>query len=75
MLSSRFGIEVEFTGITRNTAAKVAAKYFNGKIECAVDGGVCDLGIESTIVDLTVKPFRILRAGGLTPEEIKGALK
>ncbi|MBR6259682.1 MAG: threonylcarbamoyl-AMP synthase [Oscillospiraceae bacterium] len=49
--------------------------YFNGKIECAVDGGVCDLGIESTIVDLTVKPFRILRAGGLTPEEIKGALK
>ena len=49
--------------------------YFNGKIECAVDGGVCDLGIESTIVDLTVKPFRILRAGGLTPEEIKGAMK
>ena len=49
--------------------------YFNGKIECAVDGGVCDLGIESTIVDLTVKPFVILRAGGLTPEEIKGALE
>ena len=37
MLSSRFGIEVEFTGITRNTAAKVAAKYFNGKIEHICD--------------------------------------
>lgn len=32
MFSSRFGIEIEFTGITRNEAAKVAADYLNGTI-------------------------------------------
>ena len=29
MLSSKFGIEIEFTGITRQEAAEVASKYFD----------------------------------------------
>lgn len=32
MFTSRFGIEIEFTGITRNEAAKVAADYLNGTV-------------------------------------------
>ncbi|WP_461206083.1 amidoligase family protein [Clostridium sp. DL1XJH146] len=32
-LESRFGIEVEFSGITRNKAAKVVAKHLGGTIE------------------------------------------
>jgi len=32
MLTTRFGIEIEFTGITRNEAAKVASDYLNGTI-------------------------------------------
>jgi hypothetical protein len=32
MLRTRFGIEIEFTGITRNEAAKVAAEYLNGTV-------------------------------------------
>ena len=32
MLSKSFGIEIEFTGITRNEAAKVAAEYLNGTV-------------------------------------------
>lgn len=32
MLSKNFGIEIEFTGITRNEAAKVAAEYLNGTV-------------------------------------------
>lgn len=33
MLTTRFGIEIEFTGITRETAAKTAAAYLNGNCE------------------------------------------
>ena len=29
MLSSKFGIEIEFTGITRQEAAEVVSKYFD----------------------------------------------
>ena len=32
MFTSRFGIEIEFTGITRNEAAKVAANFLNGTV-------------------------------------------
>ena len=32
MLSSPFGIEIEFTGITRDKAAKVVAEYLGGTI-------------------------------------------
>lgn len=45
--------------------------YFDGKIECAVDDGECAVGIESTIIDMTKKPFKVLRLGGLSVEEIR----
>ncbi|WP_368488126.1 amidoligase family protein [Clostridium sp. BJN0013] len=32
MLNKNFGIEIEFTGITRNEATKVAAEYLNGTV-------------------------------------------
>jgi hypothetical protein len=32
MLNKNFGIEIEFTGITRNEAAKVTAEYLNGTV-------------------------------------------
>lgn len=32
MLKTRFGIEIEFTGITRKKTASVIAKYFNNVI-------------------------------------------
>jgi L-threonylcarbamoyladenylate synthase len=35
-----------------------------------LDGGPCPVGVESTIVDLTVSPPQVLRHGGITPEEI-----
>jgi len=37
MLNTRFGIEIEFTGITRNEAAKAAADYLRGTVESAYD--------------------------------------
>jgi L-threonylcarbamoyladenylate synthase len=47
---------------------------FDGKINCAVDGGPCAMGIESTIVDLTVWPPKILRMGGLSKAAIADAI-
>ncbi|SHH91069.1 tRNA threonylcarbamoyl adenosine modification protein, Sua5/YciO/YrdC/YwlC family [Sporobacter termitidis DSM 10068] len=49
-------------------------KVFNGKIACAVDGGQCTVGIESTIVDLADGPPKILRQGGLARAAIEAAL-
>lgn len=33
MFNTKFGIEIEFTGITRNKAAKVIAKYLNSEVQ------------------------------------------
>lgn len=50
--------------------AEAVKSSFCGKIDCILDGGVCTVGIESTIVDLTCVPPKILRVGGLAPEAI-----
>lgn len=55
------------------TAEQVRA-YFDGKIEAIVDGGPCDLGLESTIIDMSGEPYRILRQGALPASEIRSAL-
>lgn len=51
------------------TAAHVLHDH-DGKIEAIVDGGPCRVGVESTIVDLTEARPRLLRPGGITPEEL-----
>jgi L-threonylcarbamoyladenylate synthase len=35
-----------------------------------LDGGACEIGVESTIVDLTVDPPQVLRAGAISAEQI-----
>ncbi len=49
--------------------------YFDGKIDAAVDGGKCRVGVESTILDMTVSPPRILRQGGLSRAKIETVLE
>lgn len=39
-----------------------------------LDGGACDVGVESTIVDLTVEPPQVLRAGAITGTQIERLL-
>ena len=46
----------------------------DGKIDGIVDGGPCAVGVESTIIDLTAEPPRLLRPGGVTLEELRDAL-
>lgn len=46
------------------TAAEVWAQLA-GRIELLLDGGACPGGVASTVLDLTVHPPRLLRAGAL----------
>lgn len=56
------------------TAAEVCA-YFAGQIDAVIDGGPCGLGRESTILDMSGAPYRILRQGALPEESIRDALR
>ena len=49
-------------------------EYFDGKIDAVIDGGRCGLGRESTIIDMSKTPYRILRQGALPAEDIADAL-
>ena len=46
---------------------------FGNKIKYILDGGKCNIGLESTIIDLRNKP-KILRLGGLEVSKIKKIL-
>ena len=46
----------------------------DGKIDGIVDGGPCSVGVESTIIDLTEQPPRLLRPGGITLEQLEKVL-
>lgn len=62
-----------FGRVSPTTAAHVAADL-DGDVDLIVDGGPCAVGVESTILDLTVAVPTILRPGGVTAEEIEGVL-
>ena len=46
-----------------------------GKIDAIIVGGDCRVGIESTVLDVTVDPPAILRPGIITAEDIKAVIK
>ena len=56
------------------TTAKHVAEEFGKSVKMIIDGGVCKIGIESTVIDLTTKP-KILREGGLSSNIIEKFLK
>ena len=53
------------------TTAQDVLEDMDGKIEGVVDGGPCSVGVESTILDLTCEPPRLLRPGGLPLEDLE----
>ena len=50
------------------TTAQHVAEDLSGKIDMIIDGGIVDIGLESTILDMTVVPPMILRPGAITKE-------
>jgi L-threonylcarbamoyladenylate synthase len=53
------------------TSAEHVLKALDGKIPLTVDGGHCNVGIESTVVDLTCDPVEILRPGIIHAESLE----
>ncbi len=62
------------SGKPSTTTAQHVFHDHNGKIDAIVDGGPCRVGVESTIVDLTDERPRLLRPGGITPEQLMEVL-
>ncbi len=57
------------------TTAKDVFEDLGDKIDLILDGGKTKIGVESTVIDLTKKPFQILRPGGISFEKLKKVLK
>lgn len=53
------------------TTAKHVAEDLAGKIDMILDGGDVEIGLESTILDMTVTPPMILRPGAITAEMLE----
>ena len=62
------------SGKPSTTTAEHVLHDHDGKIAAVVDGGPCRVGVESTIVDLTDGRPRLLRPGGITPEQLTAVL-
>lgn len=52
------------------TAAHVLADL-DGRVDLIIDGGATRVGVESTVLDMTSNPARILRHGGVSQERIE----
>jgi L-threonylcarbamoyladenylate synthase len=62
-----------FGSVSPTTAAHVLADLsglLDPRRDCVIDGGDCEVGVESTIVDCTTDPPQILRTGAITAEMI-----
>ena len=53
------------------TAAEHVKHDLDGRIEIVLDGGPCDVGVESTVVDGLSDPPVILRPGGISIEQLR----
>ena len=53
------------------TTAQHVLEDMDGRIPLILDGGPCEVGLESTVIDMTADVPRILRPGGITPEMIE----
>ena len=56
------------------TSAGHVMHDIGGRIEAVLDGGECRVGLESTIIDLSVMPPRLLRPGGISLEQLREQL-
>jgi L-threonylcarbamoyladenylate synthase len=70
---ARVPVVAPSANLSDETPPKDAAsvlEQLDGKIDIVLDAGMTDVGIESTVVDMTVKPPLILREGAIKKKEI-----
>jgi L-threonylcarbamoyladenylate synthase len=61
-------------GRTSPTTAEHVLADLDGRIDVMLDGGPTEVGVESTVLDLSTTPPRILRQGGVTREQLEAVL-
>ena len=62
------------SGRPSTTSARHVIEDLSGRVAFIIDGGDCGVGLESTTIDLTVSPPRVLRPGGVTLEQLRDVL-
>jgi L-threonylcarbamoyladenylate synthase len=62
------------SGSPSPTTAEAVIADLYGKVDFIVDGGNAEIGVESTVLDLSTKIPRVLRPGGLSVEELSSVL-
>lgn len=61
-------------GHTSPTTAAHVYHDLAGKVDIILDGGSTKIGVESTVLDISTSPVRILRPGGVTREMIEALI-
>ena len=59
------------SGSPSPTDAARVAEDMDGRIAAIVDGGECEVGVESTVIDITGDTVRLLRPGAVTVEMLQ----
>lgn len=62
------------SGSPSPTTAQHVLNDLNGKIDAVIDGGVCDVGLESTVITLAQEKPKLLRPGGITLEMLESVI-
>jgi L-threonylcarbamoyladenylate synthase len=61
-------------GCLSPTLADHVVRTLGDKVDIIIDGGPCAVGVESTVLDMTVEPPLLLRPGGMTTEAIEAVI-
>lgn len=62
------------SGSPSPTTAQHVINDLNGRIDAVIDGGICDVGLESTVITLAQDPPKLLRPGGITLEMLESVI-
>jgi L-threonylcarbamoyladenylate synthase len=62
------------SGQVSPTSARHVLDGLRGRIQAVLDSGPCNVGIESTVLDLSRPEPRLLRPGGMTTEALEACL-
>lgn len=59
------------SGLPSPTAFEHVLDDMQGRVAAIVDGGSCEVGVESTVISLATEVPRVLRPGGVTLEQLR----
>ncbi|MEP1122473.1 MAG: L-threonylcarbamoyladenylate synthase [Ilumatobacter sp.] len=62
-------------GAVSPTTAEHVRRDLGDVVDVILDGGPCPVGVESTIIDTTVSPVQVLRAGAVTADQVAELLE